>query len=301
MVARVRRFNRVVTQHVGALNERYLARALSLGEARVLWEIGVDGRDVRTLRTELDLDSGYLSRLLGSLAGAGMVAVGPKPSDGRIRTARLTTAGLRERALLDKRSDDLAESLLAPLHPAQRDRLVAAMTDVERLLTAAIVEVSPIDPAEPPARQCVNAYFAELQQRFDGGFDPRRSISASDAELRPPVGLFLLASLRGRPIGCGGLKFHDDEPSEIKRMWVAGSERGLGVGRRLLTELERHALSHGARAVRLETNQTLAEAVSLYRSAGYLEVPAFNDEPYAHHWFEKRLVTTSFGRIGDGA
>jgi ribosomal protein S18 acetylase RimI-like enzyme len=72
-------------------------------------------------------------------------------------------------------------------------------------------------------------------------------------------------------------------------MWVEPEARGLGLGRRLLRELERHAADAGAPAVRLETNKTLSEAIRLYRSAGYDEVAAFNDEPYAHHWFEKRL------------
>jgi ribosomal protein S18 acetylase RimI-like enzyme len=70
-------------------------------------------------------------------------------------------------------------------------------------------------------------------------------------------------------------------------MWVAPSVRGLGRGRRLLTELETHAAAHGARTLRLETNRTLDEAIALYRSAGYREVAPFNAEPYAHHWFEK--------------
>jgi ribosomal protein S18 acetylase RimI-like enzyme len=72
-------------------------------------------------------------------------------------------------------------------------------------------------------------------------------------------------------------------------MWVAESARGLGLGRRLLAELENRAAEQGASAVRLETNKTLVEAISLYRSAGYVEVAPFNDEPYAHHWFEKQL------------
>ncbi|HEY6379911.1 MAG TPA: helix-turn-helix domain-containing GNAT family N-acetyltransferase [Candidatus Dormibacteraeota bacterium] len=293
MVSQVRRFNRIVTQRVGALNERFLARDRSLGEARLLWEIGSDGRDVRSLRAQLGLDSGYLSRLLRSLETAGMVSLGPKESDKRIRTARLTPSGSAERAVLDQRSDDLAESLLAPLSPAQRARLVAAMADVERLMTAAMVEVAPIDPARSEARHCLRAYFAELNRRFDTGFDPTRSISALEEELRPPAGLLLLASLQTSPIGIGALKFHDNQPAEIKRMWVTESARGLGVGRRLLNELEARAAGHGARAVRLETNETLAEAISLYRSAGYVEVAAFNDEPYAHHWFEKQLLPPS--------
>ena len=290
MVSQVRRFNRIVTQRVGALNDRFLARNRSLGEARLLWEIGAEGRDVRSLRAQLELDSGYMSRLLRSLEGAGLVTVGPMKSDKRVRVARLTRAGRAERAVLDRRSDELAASLLAPLNAVQRDRLVAGMAEVERLLTAAMVEIAAIDPAHPHARHCVQEYFAELDRRFDAGFDPAISISAGDDELRQPAGLFLVATLQGKPIGSGALKFHDDAPTEIKRMWVAESARGLGVGRRLLGELEKHAADHGAKAVRLETNKSLVEAISLYRSAGYVEVAAFNSEPYAHHWFEKQLA-----------
>jgi DNA-binding MarR family transcriptional regulator/GNAT superfamily N-acetyltransferase len=288
-ISQVRRFNRIVTQRVGALNDRFLARNRPLGEARLLWEIGLRERDVRSLRTQLGLDSGYVSRLLRSLEAAGLVVVGSKDSDRRVRVARLTRSGLSERAVLDQRSDELAASLLAPLSARQRARMVAAMAEVERLLSAAMVEVAPIDPADPRARYCLKACFAELERRFDGGFDPARSISADDEELRPPAGLLLVVSLGADPIGCGALKFHDNEPAELKRMWVAESARGLGVGRRLLRELEHHAARHGARAVRLETNRALIEAISLYRSAGYDKVSPFNNEAYAHHWFEKQL------------
>jgi DNA-binding MarR family transcriptional regulator/GNAT superfamily N-acetyltransferase len=292
MVSQVRRFNRIVTQRVGALNDRFLARDRPLGEARLLWEIGPEGRDVRSLRAQLDLDSGYLSRLLRSLEAAGLVTVGPKESDRRVRIARLTEPGAAERTVLDHRSDELAVSLLAPLNDAQRNLLVAAMADVERLLTAAMVEVTPTDPAHPNARRCLRAYFADLDLRFETGFDPTLSIPVDEVELRPPAGLFLVASLQAEPIGCGALKFHDQKPAEVKRMWVAESARGLGIGRRLLTELEKHAIEHGAHALRLETNRSLTEAINLYRSAGFAEIAPFNAEPYAHHWFEKRLVAT---------
>jgi DNA-binding MarR family transcriptional regulator/GNAT superfamily N-acetyltransferase len=289
MVAQVRRFNRVVTQRVGALEDRYLARDRALGEARLLWEISEQGAEVRSLRARLDLDSGYLSRLLRSLEAAGLVAVGPSERDGRVRTAHLTPAGAAERALLDASSDDLARSLLEPLDERRRRRLVAAMGEVERLLTAALVTIGVAAPADAAARHCQGEYVAELDRRFDAGFDPARSISADDDELRPPAGLFLVATLRSEPVGCGALKFHAGAPTEIKRMWVAGTARGLGVGRRLLASLESEAAARGSEVVRLETNETLTEAIALYRSAGYREVPAFNDETYAHHWFEKRL------------
>jgi ribosomal protein S18 acetylase RimI-like enzyme len=90
-------------------------------------------------------------------------------------------------------------------------------------------------------------------------------------------------------VGCGALKFHDGAPAEVKRMWVDPAVRGLGLGRRLLAGLEDHAAERRVTALRLETNRALDEAVGLYRAAGYREVTAFNDEPYAHHWFQKRL------------
>jgi DNA-binding MarR family transcriptional regulator/GNAT superfamily N-acetyltransferase len=288
-VGQVRSFNRLVTQRVGALNDHYLARDRPLGEARVLWEIGVEGSDVRRLRSRLDLDSGYLSRLLRSLEAAQLVTVQPRHDDKRVRTVQLTPAGLAERELLDRGSDDLARSFLEPLSESRRTRLVTAMAEVERLLTGALVEVKVVDPAHPDAQFCVGEYFADLGRRFETGFDPALSISAELHELRPPAGVFLVATLRSDPVGCGGLKFHGDEPTELKRMWVADSVRGLGIGRRLLGELESYAAANGVRVVRLETNKALTEAIGLYRSAGYREVDAFNEEPYAHHWFEKQL------------
>jgi DNA-binding MarR family transcriptional regulator/GNAT superfamily N-acetyltransferase len=288
-VTQMRSFNRLVAQRLGALNDHYLSRDRPLGEARVLWEIGTEGCDVRRLRSRLDLDSGYLSRLLRSLEHAGLVSVEASEGDRRVRTARLTRAGLEERALLEQRSDELARSFLEPLSEKGRARLVAAMAEVERLLTAALVEIRVVDPAQPDAQTCLREYVAELGRRFETGFDPALSIPAELHELRPPAGLFLVATLRSEPVGCGALKFHGSEPTELKRMWVAGSARGLGIGRRLLGELENHAAAAGATTIRLETNQTLTEAIGLYRSAGYREVEAFNDEPYAHHWFEKQL------------
>jgi DNA-binding MarR family transcriptional regulator/GNAT superfamily N-acetyltransferase len=285
----VRSFNRLVTERVGALEDRYLSLDRPLGEARLLWEIGPDGRDVRSLRSRLGLDSGYLSRLLRSLEAAGLVTVGPSERDGRVRTARLTLRGARERDLLDRRSDELAQSLLEPLGASHRDRLVEAMAEVERLLTAGLVEIVDADPSGPEGRRCLEAYFAELGRRFDAGFEEGRSHAGAEDDLYPPQDVFLVARLRGEPVGCGGLKTRTRAPAELRRMWVSDAVRGLGLGRRLLAELERRAAATGARAVRLETNRALVEAIGLYRASGYREIPRFNDEPYAHHWFEKQL------------
>jgi DNA-binding MarR family transcriptional regulator/GNAT superfamily N-acetyltransferase len=288
MVATVRAFNRTVTQRVGALDDRFLSRDRPIGEARVLWEIG-DGCEVRELRSRLGLDSGYLSRLLRSLEAAGLITVTSGEGDKRVRTVRHTRQGRSERAVLDRRSDALARSMLEPLSSTQRERLITAMGEVDKLLTASLVEIEVVDPGRPVAQYCLGEYFAELDRRFARGFDPAASRLPDAGELRPPTGVFLVAMLRGEPMGCGGLVFRADTPTEVKRMWVAPGARGLGLGRRLLAELEQRARDHGSRVLRLDTNKALAEAIGLYRSSGYREVPAFNDEAYADHWFEKRL------------
>jgi len=288
-VGHVRSFNRTVVERVGALNDRFLGRDRPVGEARLLWEIGRAGADVRELRVRLSLDSGYVSRLLRALERQRLIAVEPTAGDRRVRRARLTAAGRAERSALERQSNRLARDFLAPLTDAQRERLVAAMQTVERLLSMSLVTITVADPAAAGARWCVARYFEELSSRFERGFDPAASISADDHELRPPNGRFLIAHLRDQPVACGAIKLHRDAPAELKRMWVAPSARGLGLGARLLRALEDHARKAGATAARLETNRALTEAIDLYRRSGYREVPAFNDERYAHHWFEKTL------------
>ncbi|MFD7664547.1 GNAT family N-acetyltransferase [Streptomyces sp. NPDC059788] len=288
-IDQVRRFNRTVTERVGVLHDHYLGRDRPIGEARLLWEIGGQGQDVRRLRERLGLDSGYLSRLLRALEADGLVIVEPQPRDRRVRTVRLTEAGRAEHAALDGRSDELAGSLLEPLNTAQRARLVAAMAEVDRLLTATTVTLDVVDPDHPDARHCLRSYFTEMQAQFETGFDPARSLLPDTGGLRPPNGLFLVARLHGEPVGCAGLKLPSGAAAEVKRMWVAPRARRLGLGRRLLGELEARAVRHGRGALRLDTNKDLGGAIDLYRSYGFEEVAAFNDEPYAHHWFEKRI------------
>ena len=289
-VEQVRRFNRTVAERVGVLHEHYLGGARPYGQARLLWQIGDGGtHDVRGVRERLGLDSGYMSRLLRALERDGLVTVAPHPDDRRVRTVRLTEAGRQERALLDDRSDALAASLLDPLDARQRERLTSAMAEVERLLTASTVQLEELDPDHPDAAHCLRSYAAELRELLDGGFDPANSLLPDPGELRAPRGLFLVARLHGEPVGCAGLKLPPGSPAEIKRLWVSPRSRGLGLARRLLSELETRAARHGSDRVRLDTNRALTAATRLYRDSGYTEVPAFNDEPYAHHWFEKLL------------
>ena len=289
-VAQVRRFHRLVTKRAGALEDHFLGRDRPLGESRVLYEIGAGGADLRELRSRLDLDSGYLSRLVQSLATRGLVALRPAPEDERVRRAELTTAGRAELEEINRRSDEAAVAILGPLSVGQRARLVEAMAEIHRLLRLSGVRIERVDPSGPEARWCVAQYFAELDRRFGQGFDPGRSIPADDAEMIPPRGAFLLASIEGEPVACGAVKAIAAAVGSLKRMWVADSARGLGLGRRMLEGLESEARALGLTTLRLETNRALTAAVALYRSAGYVEVPAFNADPYAHHWFEKRLA-----------
>lgn len=286
----MRRFNRAVTQRVGALSDEYLSRARSLGLSRLLWEIEPDGTAVRVLRSRLALDSGYLSRQLRRLESDGLVTTDPDSDDARVRKVRLTDAGVAERTMLDRMSDELAGSILDPLTAGQRSRLVGAMAEVERLLLASQVRIEITDPHAPDARYCLRSYFEELERRFDTGFDPTRSISASDEEMTLPNGLLLVASAHGSPVGCGALKLHTETRiAEVKRMWTSPDVRGLGLGRRILGCLADEATTRGMHTLRLETNRTLAEARRLYETAGFVEVDAFNTEQYAHHWFERNL------------
>src|SRR3954453_3887852 len=249
-IAQVRRFNRVAGERIGALQGDFLGLRRPIGEARLLWEVGLDGGDVRDLRARLGLDSGYASRLLRALEGDGLVNVSTGAHDARVRRVSLTARGRREWRELESRSDELASSVLAPLNDRQRGRLVDAMATVERLLTASMIATEVVssggaDAREPPlpplmtppevvssgsadARYCINEYFRELNARFDTGFDPDRSMPAESLDV------FLVARLRRRSVGCGGLKLQARAPAYLKRMWVSRELRGVGLGRRLL-------------------------------------------------------------------
>jgi DNA-binding MarR family transcriptional regulator/GNAT superfamily N-acetyltransferase len=288
-IPQIRRFNRMVTQRAGALSDHFLGRHRPLGESRLLYEIGADGADLRDLRGRLGLDAGYVTRLAQALERKRLIRVGPGTRDQRVRRARLTAAGRREVKEMNRRSDQAAAALLRPLTPAQRTRLVAAMGEVHRLLRLSGLRIERVAPAAPAARWCVRQYFDELDRRIESGFDPAASLSAEDRELVPPRGAFLLASVDGEPVACGAVKAIPPRIGSLKRMWVADSVRGLGIGRRVLLALETEARGLGLTTLRLETNRALKEAIQLYRSAGFREVAAFNADPYADHWFEKRL------------
>jgi DNA-binding MarR family transcriptional regulator/predicted GNAT family N-acyltransferase len=289
-IEQVRRFNRLVTRRIGVLSDDYLSRGRPLGEARLIFEIGAaGGMGLGRLRNMLGLDSGYMSRLLRSLEAQEMIEVRRKPGDGRAREVVPTARGRKEFAAYDSRSAKFARSMLSPLGEAQRERLVAAMAEIERLIRASFVTIADESPRSADGRWCREQYFAELARRFDGGFDTATGDPSDSADLLPPSGSFLVARLDGEPVGCGGLKTLDRETGEIKRVWTAASARGIGVAGRIMQRLEELAKEQGFARLRLDTNRSLTEAQALYRKLGYHEIGRYNDNPYAHHFFEKPL------------
>ncbi|AVP96347.1 MarR family transcriptional regulator [Ahniella affigens] len=288
-IHQVRRFNRTLSQRIGLLDGNYLDSGRPLAEARLLFEIGLDGCSVRDLRARLGLDSGYLSRMLRALEAEKLISSKAADHDARIKRLRLSAKGKRLWATLDQRSNDLAASLLEPLSDKHRLRLLSAMSEVERLLRASSVQIGQEDPASDAAQACLAAYFEELRRRFPDGFDPERSVSAREDELIPPRGWFVLARLEQVPIACGALKVNEPGIGEIKRMWVSSAARGLGIGQRLLDTLETCAKAAGLTHLRLDTNRSLHEAQALYVRNGFQPICAYNDNPYADFWFQKPL------------
>jgi GNAT superfamily N-acetyltransferase len=114
-------------------------------------------------------------------------------------------------------------------------------------------------------------------------------VAGPPAELGEPGGVLLLARVGGEPAGLGGVRHLDTEVAEVKSMFVVPAHRGVGLGSRILSELEQIAAERGCRGVRLDTSDYLTAAIGLYRAAGYAEVPAYNQNPKASLWFERQL------------
>lgn len=285
--ATVRRFNRSYTQRIGALEDSFLGMGLPLPAIRLMFEIGSRPGTVRDLRSRLGLDSGYLSRLLRRLESDGLVAVEPDPADRRRRVAALTEKGRERWTELEVRSEERARTLIDPLTPRQRTRLTAALAEADLLVRAATVTLTETDPAEPEARAAVQRYFDEIRDRF--GFDSAGQDVKDAAMLCPPDGAFIVAVSDGEPVACGGLQTIAPGIGEIKRMWVEDTWRGAGLGSRVLRDLEDRATALGHHTLRLDTNETLTEAIAMYERAGYQRVARYNDNPFATHFFEKSL------------
>lgn len=290
----IRRFNRVYTPRVGLLDDSFLGTGLPLAAARLLFEVGPNGATVRDLRRRLGLDSGYLSRLLRGLEERRLVTVTADSDDRRRRLCHLTATGGRRWVQLDRRSDEIAMELLAPLTASQRRRLSEALATAALLIRSSEVTFHTTDPAGADATTAMTKYFDELDARFPGGFDRTGALGDGAASMGAPHGVFVVATASdGTIVGCGGVQRCGETAAEVKRMWIDADWRGAGIGRRLLGELEQFAATAGYSEVVLDTNATLTEAIAMYESAGYRPTERYNDNPYAERWFVKALVPSS--------
>jgi GNAT superfamily N-acetyltransferase len=292
--ARFRRFARAVTTEVGALDQSFLGRGRPLGAARVLNAVGHGLEDVAVLRQYLRLDSGLMSRLLRSLEDEGLVAVVADAQDGRRRTVALTAAGRREFRAYETLSNARARAALAR-YP-HRERFLAALDLVATVLAADQVVIETADPDDETAQYCLAEYYAEVNARFANGFDVAQSVPPSRASLVAPLGTFLVAMSDGLPLGCVCVVGDGGATAEIKRLWVAPAARGLGLGRRLMEQAEDAARTLGIHTLRLDTNEALTEARALYERSGWVQIPRYNENPYAHWFFEKTLARRSARR-----
>lgn len=281
----VRRFNLTYTQRIGVLDDSFLGTGRPLAASRLLFEVGNDeGASVRVLRDRLDLDSGHLSRLLRRLEGEGLVATAPDEDDRRRRVVRLTPAGRTAYDDLERRSEDRAASLVAPLTARQQERLAEALATADLLVRAATVRLREVASDDPVARVATQRYFDELDARLPGGFD------TGGPDAPEPGATYVVAMSDGEPVAYGGIRpVLDDETAEIKRMWVHGDWRGAGLGARMLRHLEALAVDQGYRRAVLDTNGTLVEAIAMYERSGYRRIERYNDIPYAEAFFEKAL------------
>jgi DNA-binding MarR family transcriptional regulator len=286
-ISRVRRFNRVVTSEVGALDTSFLGRGRPLGAARVLNAIGHGQSDVAAIREYLGLDSGLMSRLLRGLEYEGLVETVPHSQDARRRIVRLTEAGSSEFQAYEALSNGQAETFLAR-HPHPQE-LLRAMDLVASALGRGHIVLEEMDPRHDDARYCLGEYYGELARRFESGFDVSLSRDPDAIDMIRPRGAFLVARSDGLPLGCVGLKGSGGEIAEIKRLWVAPSARGLGLAHRLMEAAEAAARELSVNVLRLDTNRALPEAQRLYRSTGWSEIERFNDDPYPDTFFEKHL------------
>ena len=151
------------------------------------------------------------------------------------------------------------------------------------------VSFAVVDAASTAARWAMTHYFEELASRFPGGFAVGDALDEAATQFNEPCGVFVVATRTGQTVGCGALLLLDATTAEIKRMWVSATCRGAGLGRQLLGRLEDEARRAGRRAVVLDTNGALTEAIAMYETSGYTRIDRYNDNPYAEHWFMKAL------------
>jgi DNA-binding MarR family transcriptional regulator/ribosomal protein S18 acetylase RimI-like enzyme len=288
-VALVRRFNRFYTRQIGLLEEGLLKSEFTLTEVRILYELASrEGLRAVDLNRALDIDTGYLSRILKKFEARGLVARTPSETDARETILALTEQGRRAFAPLDRASQRQVAAILAPLSPEQRSRLVAAMSTIERLLdNEADYVLRPLRSGdigwithrhgvlyaqEYGWDETFEALVAEIAGAFVRNFNPARERC-------------WIAERKGDIVGSVFLVRDSDDVAKLRLLYVEPAARGLGIGRRLVEECIGFARNTGYRRITLWTNDVLVSARRIYEAANF---HLLKEEP--HRSFGKDLI-----------
>jgi DNA-binding MarR family transcriptional regulator/GNAT superfamily N-acetyltransferase len=297
-VAAVRAFNRFYTARIGVLRDGLLRTPHSLTEARVLYELGQrEVTEVADLRRELDIDAGFLSRLLARLQRDGLVARERSRDDARRQRVRLTAEGAAAFGELDRRSAAEIGAVLGALGEEDQRRLVAAM-DVVRDVLEGVGPPGAFVLRAPRAGdlgwivQRHGALYAQ-QYGWDESFEAlvARIVAeyAEGHDVRREAAW--IAEVDGEPAGCVLCVRGEDDVARLRLLLVEPRARGRGIGARLIEECLRFARRAGYARITLWTNDVLHEARRLYERAGFELV-----ESAPHHSFGHDLVEQTWAR-----
>ena len=290
-ISAVRAFNRFYTRQLGVLGQKLLESPFSLSEARVLYELAHgDSVAAKEIGIKLDLDPGYLSRIVQKLADDGLIGRKPSAADRRQQQLSLTAKGRQAFAKLDRSSHDDVARALRPLSDADQRRLTAAMSTIEALLERSQAPAATLrEPRPGDMGWVVQSHGAQYASEY--GFD-----SSFEALVADIAAKFLssfdasrercwIAELDGAPVGSVFLVRHDDEVAKLRLLLVEPSGRGHGLGRRLVGECIAFARACGYRKITLWTQSILTAARKIYQDAGFVLVQT---EP--HRSFGQNLI-----------
>jgi DNA-binding MarR family transcriptional regulator/GNAT superfamily N-acetyltransferase len=297
-VATVRAFNRLYTNVIGVLRGGYLGTPYSLTEARLIFELGQrETTEVAALRRSLDIDAGYLSRILARFAADGLITRRPSDSDGRRQVIALTAAGRTLQAELDAQAADQIGALLARLGDVDQRRMLASIQEITRVLAGApgprAYVLRPPRPGD--MGWVVQSQAAGYAQQY--GWDETYEslvarIVADYVDQRDPAReAAWIAEVAGKPAGSVFCVRKDDQTAQLRLLYMDPSARGLGIGSRLVEECLSFARSAGYKEIMLWTNSVLADARRIYERAGF----QLNDEE-PHHSFGHDLVGQNWSR-----
>lgn len=288
-IAAVREFNRFYTARLGLLRRRHLDGDFSLTEARLLYEIGARPLATATaLRGILQLDAGYLSRLLAALTRRRLVRQVSSRKDAREKQLALSVTGRRALARINRQSDEQLQQMLAHAGAKDRQALVHSLEQVRRIFSAQPDAAVRIQRLRRPTDEAL----ALLEEYYHAVHVVQRDTPAGMDKLFNERGSGMwLARLNGEAVGCVVLRRLDSiaRASECKRLYVRAAARGHAIGNRLLDAMEDHARTEGLEWIYLDSYDDLKTAIALYERRGYERCRAYNDNPQATLFMRKRV------------